>query len=133
MFNLCDTHVGILGSINHATLLSNKKYIDVSKPLGVREAYLDPSPIFQSGVGIEQNKEMWKRVLNLKSDSDLKNIITGDIMNMAKSNNEVVWSKLDSYINDNSDKNKQDLLKLFDDYNDGNACKRIVNYLKENV
>ena len=133
MFDLCDTHVGILGSINHATLLSNKKYIDVSKPLGVREAYLDPSPIFQSGDGIEQNKEMWKGVLNLKSDSDLKNIISGKAMDVADTNNEVVWAKLDSYINDSSDKNKQDLLKLFDDYNDGDACKRIVNYLKENV
>ena len=54
-------------------------------------------------------------------------------MDVADTNNEVVWAKLDSYIDDSSDKNKQDLLKLFDDYNDGDACKRIVNYLKENV
>ena len=133
MFQLCDMHVGILGSINHATLLYDKEYIDLSKELGVRERYLDISPIFTEGVGIEQDKSMWKRALNLKNDSELRDIFTKDKMKLGKSHNEVVWAKLDSYIDDSSDKNKQDLLKLFDDYNDGKASKRIVNYLKENV
>jgi len=131
MFELCDTHVGILGSINHATLLNNKKYIDVSKPLGVRESYLDPSPIFQQGEGIEQNKEMWKSVLGLKSDTDLKDILLGKAMEEAKVNNKFVWSILDSYISTNNESDKQSLLKIFDDFNDGNAGKRIINYLEK--
>ena len=133
MFQICDMHVGILGSINHATLLMNKEYIDLSEEMGVREAYLDASPILNKGEGIEQDKEMWKRALNLKSDSELKDIVTGDRMKLGKSHNEFVWSKLDSYINNKSDETKKELLKLFDDYNDKQACKRIVNYLESNT
>lgn len=130
MFQLCDTHVGSLGSINHATLLYDKEYIDLSKELGVRERYLDISPIFTEGAGIEQDKEMWKRVLNLKSDKDLKDILTGKTMEDAKVNNKFVWTILDSYISSRSDQDKKSLLKVFDDYNDGDACTRIVNYLE---
>jgi hypothetical protein len=133
MFQLCDMHVGILGSINHATLLYNKEYLDFSKQLGVRESYLDPSPIFNQGDGIEQNKNMWKNVLNLKSDNELKKLVTGNTMNQGKINNNVVWSTLDSYIKDKSNINKNSLLKLFDDFNDKQACKRIVNYLENNI
>ena len=133
MFQVCDMHVGILGSINHATLLYDKEYIDLSKELGVRERYLDASPIFTEGKGIEQNKDMWKRVLNLKSDSELKDIVTGDVMEQGKSHNEFVWSKLDSYISNKSDETKKELLKLYDNYNDGNASKRIIKYLKDNA
>jgi hypothetical protein len=133
MFQLCDMHVGILGSINHATLLYNKEYLDFSKQLGVRESYLDPSPIFNQGDGIEQNKNMWKNVLNLKSDNELKKLVTGNTMNQGKINNNVVWSTLDSYIKDKSNINKNSLLKLFDDFNDKQACERIVNYLENNI
>tara|TARA_Y100000385_G_scaffold288389_1_gene354867 strand:- start:1323 stop:2495 length:1173 start_codon:yes stop_codon:yes gene_type:complete len=133
MFQICDIHVGILGSINHATLLYNKEYLDFSKQLGVREKYLDPSPIFNQGCGIEQNKNMWKNVLNLKSDNELKKLITGAVMNQGKANNNVVWSTLDSYIKDKSNINKNSLLKLFDDFNDNQACKRIINYLENNI
>jgi len=133
MFQLCDMHVGILGSINHATLLYNKEYLDFSKQSGVRESYLDPSPIFNQGEGIEQNKNMWKNVLNLKSDTELKKLVTGKVMKQGEANNNIVWSTLDSYINNRSNSNKNELLKLFDDFNDKQAYKRIVNYLENNI
>ena len=125
MFEICDTHVGVLSSIVHATLLKGKKYIDHSLELGIPEKYLDFSGVFQdSGPGIENNKAMWMRSLELKHESELKEILSDDYGSRIEKSNKKVWNNLD---------NPEILLTLFDDYNDGQASKRIINYIQNEL
>ncbi len=122
MFDICDTHVGSISSIVHATLLKGKKYIDHSLEIGLPKEYLDFSGVFQDkGPGIENNKAMWMRSLELKHDSELKEILSDDYGSKIEKANKKVWDNLE---------NPEILLTLFDDYNDGNAAKRIINELQ---
>lgn len=123
MFELCDTHVGIMSSIVHASLLKGKKYIDHSLELGLPEKYLDFSGVFQEGgPGLENNRAMWMRSFGFNNINQLKALLPGDYKERIKNTNNKVWENLHS---------PTTLLKLFDDYNDGLASKRIVNELQK--
>ena len=123
MFEVCDTHVGTMSSIVHATLLKGKKYIDHSLELGIPEKYLDFSGVFsEGGPGLENNKAMWMRSFGFNNDSQLKALLPNDYKERIEKTNNKVWENLD---------NPDILLTLFDDYNDGNAAKRIVNELQK--
>lgn len=122
MFELCDTHVGVIGSIVHATLLKGKKFIDHSLELGMPEKFLDFSGVFQEGgPGLENNRAMWMRSFGFDHVSKLKALLPDDYKERIEKTNKKVWDNL---------QNPEVLLTLFDDYNDGNAAKRIVNELQ---
>ena len=125
MFEICDTHVGVLSSIVHATLLKGKKYIDHSLELGLPEKYLDFSGVFQTGgVGLENNKSMWMNSFGFTNDSQLKALLPDSYRDKIENTNNQVWNNLD---------NPEKLLTLFDDYNDGQASKRIINYIQNEL
>ena len=125
MFEICDTHVGVLSSIVHATLLKGKKYIDHSLELGLPEKYLDFSGVFQTGgVGLENNKSMWMNSFGFTNDSQLKALLPDSYRDKIEKTNNQVWDNLD---------NPEKLLTLFDDYNDGQASKRIINYIQNEL
>ena len=125
MFEICDTHVGVLSSIVHATLLKGKKYIDHSLELGLPEKYLDFSGVFQTGgVGLENNKSMWMNSFGFTNDSQLKALLPDSYRDKIEKTNNQVWDNLD---------NPEKLLILFDDYNDGQASKRIINYIQNEL
>ena len=123
MFQICDTHVGVMSSIVHASLLSGKKYIDHSLELGIPEKYIDFSGVLQdSGGGLENNKAMWMRSFGFKYDSQLKELLSDDYRDEVEKTNKIVWDNLD---------NPEILLNLFDDFNDKNAAKRIIDELQK--
>ena len=125
MFEICDTHIGVLSSIVHATLLKGKKYIDHSLDLGLPEKYLDFSGVFQTGgPGLENNKSMWMGSFGFTNDSQLKALLPDSYKNEIEKTNNQVWDNLD---------NPEILLTLFDDYNDGQASKRIINYIQNEL
>ena len=125
MFEICDTHVGVLSSIVHATLLKGKKYIDHILDLNLPEKYLDFSGIFQTtGPGLENNKAMWMSSFGFTSDSQLKALLPDSYKNEIEKTNNKVWEKL---------QNPEELLILFDDYNDGQASKRIIKYIQNEL
>ena len=125
MFEICDTHVGVLSSIVHATLLKGKKYIDHSLELGLPEKYLDFSGVFQTdGPGLENNKSMWMNSFGFTNDSQLKALLPDSYRDKIEKTNNQVWDNLD---------NPKILLTLFDDYNDGQASKRIINYIQNEL
>lgn len=122
MFGICDIHIGCLSSITHASLLSNKEYIDLSKQLNVEEQYLNVNNILKKdGVGIENNVEMWLRTFNLSTPDQLTQILNQDLLYNIKESNKKVWDNLG---------NPKNLLILFDDFNDSKASKRIIDYLE---
>jgi hypothetical protein len=121
MFDICDEHIGCMTSIIHATLLKNKKYKDLSLELKIDEKYLDSSWIYKKdGVGIENNIEMWIRSFGLKDVNQLKEKLPISYFNKLKILNQKVWDNLDSH---------KGLLTIFDDFNDKQANKRIINYI----
>jgi hypothetical protein len=125
MFEICDTHVGVLSSIVHATLLKGKKYIDHSLELGLPEKYLDFSGVFQTGgPGLENNKSMWMNSFGFTNENQLKALLPDSYKDKIEKTNNQVWDNLD---------NPEKLLTLFDDYNDGQASKRIINYIQNEL
>lgn len=123
MFEICDKHIGCMSSITHATLLSQSKYQDVSLELDIPQKYLDFSGVFQEGgPGLENNKAMWMRSFGFTNESQLRNLLPTQYRNKIKKSNNKVWDNLE---------NPKELLKLFDDYNDKNASKRIINELQK--
>ena len=121
MFNICDIHIGALSSIFYSGLLLNKQVIDYSKEIGMRDRYTDPSPILESkGIGLEDKAELWMRVFNLNSKTELEKILSPKNLDPAFIYNKIVWDIFDS---------KKDILNLFDNFNDSKACSRIINYL----
>lgn len=123
MFEICDKHIGCMSSITHATLLSQSEYQDVSLELDIPQKYLDFSGVFQEGgPGLENNKAMWMRSFDFNNESQLHNLLPVQYKNKIKKSNNKVWNNLE---------NPKELLRLFDDYNDGNSSKRILNELQK--
>lgn len=121
MFNICDIHMGCLSSITHSSLLLNKKYIDLSKDLNIKTKCLDISNILQQqGVGIENDVNMWMRSFGFSNKQQLIDLLPPELLKKIKTANNKVWDNLD---------NPSNLLILFDDYNDKQAGKRIINYI----
>ena len=59
MFNICDIHLGSMGSIIHASLLLEKELVDFSKKIDLPNKYLDVSRVMDSkNIGIEDSKEL---------------------------------------------------------------------------
>ena len=132
MFNLCDIHIGSFSSIFHSSYLLGKEVIDFSKEIGMRERFLDPSPILNSeGKGLEDKSELWMRVFNLKSIEELKNLLSEDVIkNISKDNNKV-WNIVDSLPSLDTEDRYDEILNLFDSFNDKKSNKRIVDYLEQ--
>jgi hypothetical protein len=81
--------------------------------------------VFQeSGPGLENNLAMWMRSFNFKDVSELKALLPDEYIEGIRESNNKVWDNLD---------NPEKLLTLFDDYNDGQAGKRIINYIQNEL
>lgn len=134
MFNICNIHIGALSSIFHASLLLNKIVYDISHEIGMRNNFEDINPIINSANnGIEDNVDIWMRTFNLSSKDELISLLKSDDINSCFINNKVIWElsdKLLFYNNTTSD--YTELLNKFDDFNDGQAAKRIVEYIEQN-
>ena len=118
MFNVCDIHIGCLSSIFHASLLLNKKIIDFSKNLNIPSQYLEKDHILNSNnVGLEDSKSLWMRSLNI-TENELLKLLCDKTFEIIKNNNNYIWNS------------KENLLYLFDDFNDSKASKRILNYIE---
>ena len=122
MFSICDIHMGCLSSIFHASLLLKKEIIDFSKEIGMSEKYLDVDRIMKStNKGVEDSKGLWMNSFGFTEDSQLLELLPKDLLKKIEENNNNVWNC------------QENVVSLFDDYNDGKASTRIIKYLKENV
>ena len=114
--------MGCLSSIFHASLLLKKEIIDFSKEIGMAEKYLDVDRIMKStNKGVEDSKGLWMNSFGFTEDSQLLELLPKDLLKKIEENNNNVWNC------------QENVVSLFDDYNDGKASTRIIKYLKENV
>jgi hypothetical protein len=134
MFNICDIHIGAFSSIFHASLLLNKTVYDISREIGMRDNFEDVNPIIKSTKnGIEDNIDIWMRTFNFNSKNELITLLESNQVKSSFINNKLIWKlsdKLLFYNNTTSD--YIELLRKFDDFNDGHAAQRIVEYIESN-
>lgn len=131
MFNICDIHMGAFSSIFHPSFLLNKKVVDLSREIGMRDRALDTTRILNSeGVGVEDNADLWMRTFNFKNVSELQDFISDDVINNISKNNDEVWNIVNNFVYLNNNRDYNEILSYFDDFNDMNACSRIVNYME---
>jgi hypothetical protein len=120
MFNICDTHIGCIMSILHASLLLNKKIICFDKEIDIPKKYIDINRIIEGkGIGLEDSSEFWMRSFNM-TKQELLNLLPEDLIKKIKNGNDIIWNT------------KENLLQFFDDFNDKQAGKRIINYILNN-
>ena len=120
MFNICDIHMGCVMSILHVPLLLNKEVICFDKEINISGNYLDINRIIQEkGIGLEDSTDLWMRSFNMTKQQVL-DLLNKDLLNKVKNKNKEVWYP------------QNNLLHLFDDFNDKQAGKRIINYILKN-
>jgi hypothetical protein len=125
MLNICNTHIGCLSSISHSSLLLGKTYIDLSQYLEIDKKYVDISQILkEDGPGVENNVGLWMGVFNLASEEELKDMLNSQVVGAIKDINQEVWESLNK---------REKLLTLFDNFNDKQASKRIINYIQNEI
>jgi hypothetical protein len=125
MLNICNTHIGCLTSISHSSLLLGKTYIDLSQYLEIDKKYVDISQILkEDGPGVENNVGLWMGVFNLTSKEELKDMLNSQVVGAIKDINQEVWGSLNK---------REKLLTLFDDFNDKQASKRIINHIQNEI
>jgi hypothetical protein len=125
-------NIGIFSSVMYFPLVLNKKvvYID-AKTAGIEDE-----------LNIENYRgheyDFWSEILGFKTFGEFKNFIGENFIKKIKKRNQ----DLERHINDNlvlykkdfsfmgEKSNNKEVLKYFDEYNDNNASKRIINYIE---
>lgn len=133
MFNICDIHMGAFSSIFHPSFLLNKKVVDLSREIGMRDRVLSTNGILNSeGVGVEDKADLWMRTFNFGDMTELKEFISDKVISDISKNNDEVWNIVNNFVYLNNNRDYKEILSYFDDFNDMNACNRIVNYIETN-
>lgn len=128
-------NIGLFTSVMYLPLLLNKNivYIDQATSGINKELNLD------NFKGYEFN--FWKNILGFKEFSEFINFITEDFINKTLIRNKtlekdilkdlILYNKNLDFINKTS--NNKTLLKYYDEFNDQNSSKRIIDYLEKFV
>lgn len=126
MFNICNIHIGSLGSVLYSSFFLDKEIHDFSKEIGLQDNLESNQDILDSKGGGEEDLNMWLRVFNLKL-KDFKDLTSKDKMLPMMKNNDIIWK----YLKDNVYYRKN-ILKLYDEFNDNQSSKRIIDFIKNN-
>ena len=90
--------------------------------------------------GVEDSASFWMGVFEIKTIEEFKNFIEMDRLEIFDKTNKYVTDLASKHISDydmnyefldDEDKNYKEFIKLFDEYNDKNASKRIIDYLEK--
>ena len=133
MLNICDIHMGAFSSIFHPSFLLNKRVVDLSREIGMRDRLLDTTRILNSeGVGVEDKADLWMRTFGFKSLDELKEFISESTISKISEKNDIIWNVVNNFVYLNNNKDYKEMLSYFDDFNDMKASSRIVNYIETN-
>lgn len=123
MLNICDIHIGAISSIMYPSFLLNKEVYEYSQEIGLQENLWDNSDIINNKGGHEEDLNLWLRVFNINVE-EFKEMTSKEKMLPKTKNNEKVWNNLKDLIH-----YREDILKTYDEFNDKQASKRIVEYI----
>ena len=123
MYHICDVHVGSIGSVMYSSFLLNKEIYEFSNKIGARKNLDSNFDIINGSSGHEDKLEMWLNVFNMNLE-DFKKLTSLKNIKPMLENNKEVWKRLDNFVHCN-----KDVLKMYDEFNDKKASKRIIDYI----
>jgi len=62
--------------------------------------------------------------------TELKEFISDKVISDISKNNDGVWNIVNNFVYLNNNRDYNEILSYFDDFNDMSACSRIVNYME---
>ena len=143
MSDICDIHIGSITSILNYALYFNKKIVNLNSVCDI-DKYMNDFSRYENELkeGVEDSASFWMGVFNIKTIDEFKNFIDlSRLEKFKKTNNHIM--DISKKCTNNYDMNykfltdkvvsRKDFVKLFDEFNDKNASKRIINYLEEIV
>jgi hypothetical protein len=124
MYNLCDIHVGAISSVMYPSYFLDKEVHDFSFQIGYFDNLESNQDILKNSGGDEEKLDLWKRVFNI-SDEEFKQMTSKEkLLPMLKNNKDIIRFLSDVKTH------RKDILKIYDEFNDSHASKRIINYIK---
>ena len=141
MMSICEYHISNVGSINYASVLLNKQLVSLDKVTNMIDINADLDFMLSNeGEQDGTRADFWMDIHNFKSIDEFREV-AGNNLDKFKEHNEMMKNELNKYCHmyDNSNnfltdkkKDSKKLLKYFDGFQgDGNASKRIVDYLEK--
>ena len=143
MYQICDIHIGTIGSVMYPSLLLNKKVVNINEYC----EYMDLGNDFEeyekdTDVGqADGSAKFWMGVHKLKTIEEFKNFVGVNRVEEFKNDNEYVKGLIKdctygydydlNFLDDKTEKDYSKLLKLYDSYNDGNSSNRIIKKMEE--
>lgn len=121
----CNYHLGNIGASTYYSVLFNKTFISIDQNIRLNDLNIN----FFKG----NEFDFWSPIIDVNSWDEFVNKVGIERIKILKSRLELL--KKDIILYDEKleflSKNKPVNHKLFDDYNDKNASKRIINYLEK--
>ena len=145
--HMCDLHVGTISSVMYFSLILNKKVVNLNNLTNNEIKATKIDTLFENNEDIASGEtgracDFWVRVMNLKSTDELIELIGVDRLEKFKEDNKEIrqiisrntidWDNNFNFLN-SEPPNNTELLKLFDNFNDFKASKRIVKHLEDNL
>jgi len=143
MAKLCDIHIGAVTSVYNYGFYFDKKIVNLNSICDIQK-YMNDMGRYENETkdGIEDSAKFWMNIHKLNTIDEFKKFVDMDRLEIFKESNELVMNMAKSYINDydldykfltDNTKERQNFIKLFDEFNDRKASERIINYLEEVV
>jgi len=124
MYNICDIHLGCLSSVMYPSFFLNKEIHEYSKEIGAQEGLDLNKDIINGSSGHEDKLEIWLNTFNIDLEQ-FKELTSSRNLQPKLKNNNKIWKALKNVLS-----YREDILKMYDQYNDKKASKRIIDYIK---
>jgi len=124
MYNICDIHVGVISSVMYPSYFLNKEVYDLSSQINYFNNLESNQDIINNSGGDEEKLDLWKRVFNISSEEFKQMTSKERMLPMLKNNKNIIRFLSDVKTH------RKDILKMYDEFNDGKASQRILNYIK---
>ena len=124
MYSICDIHLGCLSSVMYPSFFLNKEIHEYSKEIGAQEGLDLNKDIINGSSGHEDKLEIWLNTFNIDLEQ-FKELTSSRNLQPKLKNNNKIWKALKNVLS-----YREDILKMYDQYNDKQASKRIIDYIK---
>ena len=123
MYHICDIHIGAISSVMYSSFFLDKEVYEFSKEIGAREDLDSNFDIINGSSGHEDKLDIWLNTFNIDLEG-FKELTSPENMKPMLKNNNKIWESLDSSVY-----SRKAILKMYDEFNDKQASKRIIDYI----
>lgn len=123
MYHICDIHMGSFSSVMYSSFFLDKEIYEFSEEIGARKDLDSNFDIINGSSGHEDKLEIWLNTFNIDLDG-FKQLTSPKSMKPMLKNNNKIWKSLNDSVY-----YRKDILKMYDEFNDKQASKRIIDYI----